>query len=317
MRLLSPGKYGRVARCLLRNRTSGEPIYPYYASFKLTSRCHFNCPFCNIKDEKHEDLGTEKVKRILENLSDSSVVLVSFEGGEPLLRQDIGELLSFARTQDFYLLFTTSERRLERYPMKEYCRFIDFLHISIDEGHGNLLMFDRLEEYRSYGSNLSVQIVVSRDTLHALKDKIRRCHEAGASAVVMPAVHMNRTGNVFPDWDAFEREVRRLKKAWPGTIFTPDGYFSAVRKGKCSTESVIIDTNGELYYPCHILETKGPDLALTPLMSYLTSPEASEARKVMAACKRGCGWFQYFAIPEFTSIRTVLSALKPAFSSRA
>jgi len=316
MRLLPLKKYGLVAKCLLKNKMAHEPIYPFYASFKLTSRCHFSCSFCNIKDEKREDMGTENVKRILSNLSDSSVVLVSFEGGEPLLRQDIGELLRFARERDFYLLFTTSERRLERYPMKEYCRFIDFLHISIDEGHDNLLMLDRLGEYRAYGARLSIQMVVTRDTLRSLEKKIRLCHEAGAAAVVMPAVHMNRTGDMFPDWDRFETEIRRLKKAYPKTIFTPDGYFDAVRRGKCSAESVIIDTNGELYYPCHILEAKGPDLAITPLMSYVESKEAASARRLMESCERKCGWFQYFAIPEFTSIRTALSALGPALGRR-
>ena len=38
--------------------------------------------------------------------------MTSFEGGEPLLRDDIGELLAYARQCSFYLLFTTSEKNL-------------------------------------------------------------------------------------------------------------------------------------------------------------------------------------------------------------
>jgi hypothetical protein len=40
------------------------------------------------------------VKRILDNLSRSSVLMTSFEGGEPLLREDIGELLDPVGVQD-------------------------------------------------------------------------------------------------------------------------------------------------------------------------------------------------------------------------
>lgn len=312
MRLLPLSKYGRVAAGLLKNKVSGTGAYPFYASFKLTSHCHFACAFCNIKDEKRPDMETAKIKRILDNLAESSVVLVSFEGGEPLLRTDIGELLEYARTKPFYLLFTTSERHLERHPMKEYCRFIDFLHISIDEGHNNLPMFDRLEEYRSFGARLSIQVVVTRETLPALEGKVKRCFDAGAGMVIMPAVHMNRTDNVFPDLSLFEAEIRRLKRAFPRTIHTPDGYFNAVRKGRCSPESVIIDSDGSLFYPCHILEGRGPDLAERDLKEYLVSNEAKEARKTMAACPRACGWYQFFAMPDFTSIRTSLKSFKPA-----
>jgi len=311
LRRLPLSKYGRIARCLLSNLLTDKPFYPFYASFKLTSRCHFACAFCNIKDEHRPDLPTERVKRILDNLSDSSVALVSFEGGEPLLRSDIGELLEYARSKDFYLLFTTSERKLEHYPMKAYARYIDFLHISIDEGHNNLQMFDRLEEFARFGTRLSIQVVVTRDTLQWLEEKVRRCAQAGANMVVMPAVHMNRTEDRFPDLDRFQAELGWLKQAYPGIIYTPDGYFERVKKRRCSPESIIIDSTGELFYPCHILEKKGPDLSEQSLMDYLVSPEAHASRREMARCEKGCGWFQYFSIGEFTSIKTALRSLMP------
>ena len=297
MRLLSLSKNARIAACLVKNRVAGEGI------------------FCNIKEERNRlDLPMHTVKKILDTLSDSSVALVSFEGGEPLLRNDIAELLSYARSKQFYLLFTTSEHALEKYPMREYARYIDFLHISIDEGHNNLRMFERLAEFQSYGSQLAVQVVVTRDTLPALAEKAAQCHRHGASMVIMPAVHMNRTGDFFPDMDAFTAEIRRLKKLYPALILTPDGYGAAVRNSACSSESIIIDSDGRLFYPCHIRETKGPDLSVIPLMTYLTSPEAVAARRDMRACRKQCGWFQYFSIRDYTSVTSAAAALWPAIS---
>src|SRR6185295_13640813 len=93
--------------------------HPFYASFKVTNRCQFTCSFCNIwKMDKH-DLDTESLVRILRNLGRSSVILTSFEGGEPLLRKDIRLLLEEARRQPFYVMFTTSQRNITSYPWKE------------------------------------------------------------------------------------------------------------------------------------------------------------------------------------------------------
>jgi len=95
MRFLGSKKYLRVASAIGYNFFKGEAVYPFYASLKLTNRCHFRCSFCNVWKEKTPELPTEEFCRLLENLGHSSVILVSFEGGEPLLRKDLEELLRF------------------------------------------------------------------------------------------------------------------------------------------------------------------------------------------------------------------------------
>ena len=109
MRSLGLRKYLRVASAICHNFVKGEAIFPFYASLKLTNRCHFRCSFCNVWKEKIPELPAPEFCKLLENLGRSSVILVSFEGGEPLLREDLEELLKFARTQPFYLLFTTND----------------------------------------------------------------------------------------------------------------------------------------------------------------------------------------------------------------
>jgi MoaA/NifB/PqqE/SkfB family radical SAM enzyme len=238
--------------------------------------------------------------------------MTSFEGGEPLLRADIGSLLEYARrTCRFYLLFTTSVKNPFDYPIKEYAPLIDFLHVSIDEGHGNLELFDLLPKLVELPTQVSVQTVVTADTVGRLEDKVRRCHEAGAGIVVIPAAHMDKTENFFPDIVAFEKAVRSLKRRYPATIHTPIGYFEAFRKGKCSSASVIIAPDGRLYYPCHIRGTKGPDLRSADLTSWLVSDEAKDFRGEMKRCERNCGWYQYYSIDSYTSVFSVMEALGP------
>ncbi|MBN1761146.1 MAG: radical SAM protein [Chitinispirillaceae bacterium] len=316
MRILPLTWYLPSVRGVVRNLTARKAIYPFYASFKLTSRCHFGCPFCNVKKHRSPDLSTADVKVILRNLSRSPVLMTSFEGGEPLLREDIGELLRYARTCKFYLLFTTSVRNLTDYPLEEYARFIDFLHVSIDEGHDNLDLFDVLPQLVRLPLQVSVQSVVTRDTVDALEEKVRICHAAGANIVVIPAAHMDATEDVFPDVVHLEKIMLHLRRRYPDTIHTPQGYFAAYRRGACSSGSVIIAPDGSLYYPCHILERKGPDLRTTDLTEWCSSPEAAEGREIMHQCTRNCGWYQYYSIDSYTSPVSVWEALRPALRKR-
>jgi MoaA/NifB/PqqE/SkfB family radical SAM enzyme len=316
MRFLKPKAYLPTIRGLAANAVRRKAVYPFYASFKLTSRCHFGCPFCNVRNEPVPDLSTDQVKAILDNLSRSPVLLTSFEGGEPLLRKDIGELLAYARTKSFYLLFTTSVRNLLSYPLAEYAKYIDFFHVSIDEGHNNLDLFNSLPELVKLPTHVSVQSVVTADTLPALESKVRRCFEVGANIVVIPAAHMDGTDDYFPDIGAFERTLLGLRKRYPNTIHTPQGFFKAFREGRCSPASVIIAPDGRLYYPCHILNSKGPDLTTTDMSTWLRSGEASDFRLQMASCKRNCGWYQYYSIASYTSIGSVWEALAPVFGTK-
>lgn len=316
MRMLPIPAYLPTVQGLIKNGIHREAIFPFYASFKLTARCHFGCPFCNVKKNPVPDLSTEQVKAVLRNLSRSPVLLTSFEGGEPLLRDDIGELLRFARSCNFYLLFTTSVKNILDYPLQEYAKCIDFLHVSIDEGHDNMALFDVLPELTRLPLAVSVQTVVTSETVDDLEEKVRRCSAAGSNIVVIPATHMDRTENQFPDIDRFEALLLRLRRKYPNTIHTPQGYFKAFRNGKCSSASVIIAPDARLYYPCHIMDSKGPDLTTTDITAWLATPEAAAARSRMKACTRNCGWYQYYSIDSYTSPASVWEALRPLLKGR-
>jgi len=315
MRTLPKSKYLRTAGYAMKNMLAGESVYPFYCSFKVTRRCNFNCAFCNCWHVKArwKDLPTEDVKKIFDNVARSSVIVCSIEGGDPLLRDDVRELLEYQASKPFYLLFTTSERRMaDRYPMREYGKYIDFLHISIDEGHENLDMYDDLEEFTKWGPIVCVQIVVTKDTVDDLEWKIKRCREANVKAVVMAAVHLSNTRDHFPDVQILSRKGLELRKKYPGVIISPKSYFrSIVLPHGCDTTSIIVDADGRLFYPCRTLEEKTISLAESDLMQYLESAEAAERRKRMKECDKRCAWYQYFATKSFVDPVEMVSALSP------
>jgi pyrroloquinoline quinone biosynthesis protein E len=97
-----------------------EPARPYSLLAELTYRCPLACPYCSnplkLRLEEKE-LDTAAWKRVLGQAAELGVIQVHFSGGEPLVRQDLAELVAHARLQNLYTHLITSgmgadERRL-------------------------------------------------------------------------------------------------------------------------------------------------------------------------------------------------------------
>lgn len=310
MKRLPLAKYSKTAWSLL---SDGGRSLPYYASFKVTSVCHFSCSFCNIWKGPKETLSREDSLAILKNLGRSSIFMTSLEGGEPLLHPHIEDILEEGHRQPFYLMLTTSQRNLLEYPWEKWSKWVDFLEISIDEGHRNLELFDALPEMRRHGLVISVQTVVRAQDQADMARKTEICARNGMKILLMPAVELEGAKHDFPEFLSFEKEVLDLKKRYPTTVITPKAFFRRVRmkQGGCSPSSIIINSDGSLYYPCRTLERKACNLVHTDLMEYIRSQEAVGYRQEMKTCERACGWYQYFATPGFLNPVEFWDAFRP------
>lgn len=310
MKKFPVSRYLELARYASENMVEGEAIYPFYASFKVTHKCSLRCSFCNVWMEDTKDLSKKKVFEIIDKIADSSIAVLSLEGGDPLMRKDIGDILRYAHSKPFVLFLTTNGHLLDKRPMDEYGKYLDYLHISIDEGHENLEFFDRLEEFQSYGPDLCVQIVVTMDTLDKVESKVKRVYEADARTVVMPACHLSGTEDFYPDPEEFRAELLRLKSKYKNTITTPKGFLDNINKDHgCSTSSIIIDSDGGLFYPCRTMGERLFNFTDGDFMEFLKSEEAEKARRDMKKCDKRCGWYQYFATDSFVSPFSMISSL--------
>ncbi len=312
MKKLPYQKYIKTMGYAFSNYVTRECIYPFYASYKVTHKCGLKCEFCNVWMEKTPDLEKEDVFKVIDNIANSSIIVLSIEGGDPLLRKDLGEILKYAHKKPFILFFTTNGLLLDKRPMKEYGKNIDYLHISIDEGHNNLNFLDRLEEFQSYGPEICIQIVVTKETIPTLEEKVKRVYEVNARTVVMPACHLDGTDDFYPNPKDFKKEIIKLKKKYPNTITTPNGFLNNIEKNHgCSTSSIIIDSDGGLFYPCRTVGKRLYNFTQDSFMSFLKTDMAKKARDEMKNCKRSCGWYQYFATDVFSSPISFFSSFSP------
>lgn len=67
-------------------------------SWNVTNRCNLYCDHCyrNAGVEDNNELTTEEGKALLDEIAKSGFKIMIFSGGEPLMRKDIYELISYA-----------------------------------------------------------------------------------------------------------------------------------------------------------------------------------------------------------------------------
>jgi MoaA/NifB/PqqE/SkfB family radical SAM enzyme len=261
---------------------------PIYGSFKVTHRCNMQCPFCNVWMDRTPDLPTKDVFKIIDRLADSTVTVLSLEGGEPTLRKDILDIIKYAHDRSFYLFMTTNGTLLHKLPLEKFAKYLDFLHISIDEGHNNLYLFDELPKYTPK-IKITVQTVVTKNDIDAMEWKVKKAKEAGARILLMPAVALPGAMDMSPPREKIYKELKRLKNKYGSTIVTSEAFIdSLVKDYRCKSFSVMIECNGDIIYPCSVIGWKVGNLLEEDLESILMSKKAKEARQAMYNCKRRC-----------------------------
>jgi len=163
-----------VARNMAYARTSA----PLSCYLKLTERCNYDCEHCSAKfGDQTEELTTGEWVKVVRDLQELGVSFIGISGGEPLIRNDVEEILSAMDDRSATILFTNgSMLSYERAKaLKENGLFC--LSVSLDsageETHnrirGDEQAFEKaltaIENARKAGLYTVVQSVVYRDQL--------------------------------------------------------------------------------------------------------------------------------------------------------
>jgi len=92
------------------NRLMNKPILPRLLTYCVTYRCNCRCVMCELYNENQDARGELSVREIDTIFSDkafSTLDVVRFTGGEPFLKEDIGEIVTSinkrTNTKIFYI----------------------------------------------------------------------------------------------------------------------------------------------------------------------------------------------------------------------
>ena len=122
----APAKARAVLRARMRR---GHQVYLIHS---LTNRCNAQCAFCAWHYKDHSDeLSTAEVKALYDDARAAGFFALSFWGGEPLIRRDVGELAEHAWRLGLMTHMVTNGALLER-KMHKVMPYMDRICISLD-----------------------------------------------------------------------------------------------------------------------------------------------------------------------------------------
>ncbi len=100
----------------------------------VTTRCNLRCPICFAKSNGNtvgqKDPDIEEIKAIIDNFAaNTNAAGLQFSGGEPTLREDLPELISYARKKFDHVEVDTNGLKMAQ--SEEYCKEIESAGTSV------------------------------------------------------------------------------------------------------------------------------------------------------------------------------------------
>lgn len=103
---------------------------PLKVSQYITTRCNLDCAYCGRHNLGGKELTTEEVKYYIREFKKLGTLFWSFNGGEALLRNDLGELIQYVKDLKMKCNITTNGLMVKN--RIEWLKNIDLVTISID-----------------------------------------------------------------------------------------------------------------------------------------------------------------------------------------
>lgn len=197
------------------------PKRPLHAQWFLTNRCNYRCRSCGVWREKNRlnEVSTEEVKAGLDALEKLGVAEIVLSGGNPLLRDDIDEILSYASQRFITTIYDNGSMAAKKI---DALREADFVAISLDT-------LD--EEKNDYMRGV-------KGAYRKAMDAIERLHAEGVSVGVAPTISQL---NLFEMEDFTQYFTNRGVPVWFAVYSHDDIDGQLFGVGKKNDELEIVD----------------------------------------------------------------------------
>ncbi|MFC1667006.1 radical SAM/SPASM domain-containing protein [Candidatus Omnitrophota bacterium] len=115
---------GAVRACVLGQRI------PLNVVLSVTNRCNSNCSYCNIPNRKQRELTTREIFDLIDQATKMGTQRLGLWGGEPLLRDDIGQIIDYAKNKGLFVTLDSNGSLIKEklQPLKN----LDHLILSLD-----------------------------------------------------------------------------------------------------------------------------------------------------------------------------------------
>ncbi len=311
----SKTKVGRSQLTFTKNLISdylGKSI-PLFLDVKITYRCNCRCRFCNLwKRKELNELTLEEHKSLIRQARQMGVRMVSYEGGEPLLRKDLPQILQYANRQDMIVHVNTNGLLLEE-KAASIAPHLDEISVSLDyydktkhdKQRGIAGLYEKaLTGIKKTKDKVPVTISTTITKQTTKQDVImlsKMCQEHGIGISFQPVYFFDNsedlTVSTKRNIEMFKLIARLKKDGLP--IYNLDSFVNLLSQEtsiqcRSGDTCVFIHPDGRLSFPCN--QWKGKENFLgsirhDTLKELWNSQPAEELRKKArkcCSCSFGC-----------------------------
>ena len=160
----------------------------------VTNRCNLRCRMCDIPKDPGAELPSDVWGKVIADARELGARTIIFSGGEPLMREDILELIAFAKGKSLKAGLTSNGQRLDEDMAREFARLgVDVVNISLEgdeathdqlRGRGSFAQaISALDHLRKHKVESTVATMVSGRNYRHLKQVVELAREHGASTI--------------------------------------------------------------------------------------------------------------------------------------
>ena len=241
---------------------------PFFCGHKLTYNCNLRCKMCPFWRRPSPDPSLAQEKAILKQIYRSGAVGVAFEGGEPLLRSDLVDILAFSRSLPLHTSLITNGTLLES-RIDEIVPYINgVVYVSLDgleETHDAIrgVSGSFRKALRGIGAarekvSVTINTTVMAENVDEIESVVELAKELGTKISVAVAHEYCNANASSPATGKIPKIAHRLmelkREGYP--IANSMGYFRVMAKEKkwqCKPWAMVnIDPHGNVVLPCYV-----------------------------------------------------------------
>lgn len=196
---------------------------PRLVTIGVTSRCSGTCQYCGSRDAPPEEMSRDEIFAIVDDLEEMGCGAVALTGGDPLLRNDLGELLDYMKSKGLKTCICSDGSHVEE--RRDVVRKSDYMQLSFD---GPPEIHDRQKYQGAYERFSSAREVAKEEKLGVFTLTVITKLNLDAVDFILDAARTHRMyaffqplsrtyfyDDVAPDYmkctvEEFERAIRKL-----------------------------------------------------------------------------------------------------------
>ncbi len=224
---------------ILAARVTGTPR-PFFVQYSLLNACNAKCAYCDSPGRPDPQMDTAAHLAILTEFARLGTVRVKFLGGEPLLRDDLGELVEHVHGLGMRSAIVTNGFRIPA--MMDVVRRIDEVVISLDgretvhdaqRGRGTWKrVMAGVEACHAEGVDFFLSAVVTRESVNEVDWLLEQATRLGVMVNFQipqhnPTVYGEEARAWLPEPEAIRDVLERIiraKESGAPVLFTSRSY---------------------------------------------------------------------------------------------